>query len=216
MDEDWKNLSFEEYKNKLIEINPNLVLGDDYDLEGAYDAGLIPYKNGNLGSRNPHTGRILKRPNHPTFSQAVETELALGYKVYSHEGETYSVSPTEIEMINNTSKNSEKIYLGGDLDPVVISVRGYMKDVANYIQKNPFDADAYINKRFYSPESRIEFVKRMDPEKYKEELYNEAMLMRDKELAPIYKDAMKKEYLQTKDESLVEEYLKRFNENIND
>ena len=44
----------------------------DYDLYGAFKAGLQPEwndedKSYHLGSRDPKTGRILKKPGHPTF-----------------------------------------------------------------------------------------------------------------------------------------------------
>lgn len=65
-------------------LPPNLRReADDYDLYGAYRAGLGPrFENDgyyHLGSRDPRTGRILKRPNHPKFYNALHADWDMGY-----------------------------------------------------------------------------------------------------------------------------------------
>lgn len=50
-------LTFEQWKSKYA---PN-DSGYDYDLRGAYEAGLVPGENG-------HFSDLFKKPNHPTFS----------------------------------------------------------------------------------------------------------------------------------------------------
>jgi len=68
---------------------------DDYDLYGAYRSGAEAKleKDGkyHLPSRDPRTGRILKRPNHPTFRQALEEDHKLGYEPVWRNGEVYTV-----------------------------------------------------------------------------------------------------------------------------
>lgn len=58
-------MQFQEWKEKYA---PN-DSGDDYDLRGAFDAGLTPDANG-------HWPDIFKRPNHPTFSD--QSVFAIG------------------------------------------------------------------------------------------------------------------------------------------
>lgn len=70
----------------------------DYDLYGAFQAGLQPEWNNednsyHLGSRDPKTGRILKRPGHPTFGQAIYNDMLLGYYPIYRDGEIYTEQP---------------------------------------------------------------------------------------------------------------------------
>lgn len=70
----------------------------DYDLYGAFKAGLQPEwndedKSYHLGSRDPKTGRILKKPGHPTFSKAIYTDMSLGYYPVYKDGEIYTENP---------------------------------------------------------------------------------------------------------------------------
>ena len=72
----------------------------DYDLYGAFKAGLQPEwndedKSYHLGSRDPKTGRILKKPGHPTFGQAIYNDMLLGYYPVYKDGEIYTENPFE-------------------------------------------------------------------------------------------------------------------------
>lgn len=87
--------------------------GDDYDYDRAVSAGLGPdgtgENEGHWGSVAPATDEererfglpdeayvILKGRNHPTFSKAVEAELARGFNVVKIEDRYYSVpAPTD-------------------------------------------------------------------------------------------------------------------------
>lgn len=79
----------------------------DYDLYGAFKAGLQPEwndedKSYHLGSRDPKTGKILKKPSHPTFSKAIYTDMSLGYYPVYKDGDIYTVNPFEY----NSGKDS--------------------------------------------------------------------------------------------------------------
>lgn len=70
----------------------------DYDLYGAFKAGLQPERNDedksyHLGSRDPKTGRMLKKPGHPTFGQAIYNDMLLGYYPIYKDGEIYTENP---------------------------------------------------------------------------------------------------------------------------
>lgn len=197
MDE-WKDLTFEEYKIKLESINPNLAVeSDDYNLRGAWEGGLVPSAEGHLGSRNPYTGEILKRPGHRTFEQAIETDIALGYKIYSKDGVFYSIAPEEVDRVKNIKKEDGPTVINSSSSPFQAREDHYMNDVAEYIQSNPFDSESYVKSRFDNPKSRIEYIKRTMPESYTEELQQEADKIHDIQLAPVYKKAMLKEYENT-------------------
>src|SRR6056297_1978395 len=80
---DKSDVGYFTYKAKLNALNPGLgTETNDYDLRGAYEAGLKPSKADDgtyhLGSRDPNTGRILKRPGHPTWDKMVEEEERMG------------------------------------------------------------------------------------------------------------------------------------------
>lgn len=79
----------------------------DYDLYGAFQAGLQPEwndedKSYHLGSRDPKTGKILKKPGHPTFGQAIYNDMLLGYYPIYKDGEIYTENPFEY----NSGKDS--------------------------------------------------------------------------------------------------------------
>lgn len=78
---------------------------NDYDMRGAYKAGMQPEWNGgdnsyHLGSRDPQTGRILKAPHHPTYLEAIAIDANMGYfPVIDRDGNTYT----------NTWRGNEKV-----------------------------------------------------------------------------------------------------------
>lgn len=85
-----------------------------YDLYGAYKAGLEPGwvpedKSYHLGSRDPKTGRILKRPTHPTFGKAIWSDMSLGYYPIYRDGEIYTEQPIKYVDISK--------YKGGKDEP---------------------------------------------------------------------------------------------------
>lgn len=85
---------FEQWKQKVSGVNPNLVQGNDYNLRGAYEGGLEPELADDgtyhLGSRNPKTGELLKSKTHPTYDKMIEGERQAGYEVYEQDGKMYS------------------------------------------------------------------------------------------------------------------------------
>lgn len=86
----------------------------DYDLYGAFEAGLQPKwddkdKSYHLGSRDPETGRILKRPTHPTFGKAIWSDMSLGYYPIYRDGEIYTEQPIKYVDISK--------YKGGKDEP---------------------------------------------------------------------------------------------------
>ena len=96
--------TFEEWKARIAKLNPNLVniKDNEYDLEGAYKAGLdavLDEETGeyHLPSRDPETGLLLKMPNHPTYQQMLDEEKALGYKTYEKDGRMYSEQDEELQ-----------------------------------------------------------------------------------------------------------------------
>ena len=64
--------TFEGYRKRIGKLNPSFLKDDPYyNLRGAFEGGLEPELNAedgtyHLGSRNPKTGELLKRPGHPT------------------------------------------------------------------------------------------------------------------------------------------------------
>lgn len=67
----------------------------DYDLYGAYKAGAQPSLEDDgkyhLSSRDPYTGRILKRPQHETYTKAIIEDAKIGYfPTKSLNGYTYT------------------------------------------------------------------------------------------------------------------------------
>lgn len=69
---------------------------NDYDMRGAYKAGMQPIwndedKSYHLSSRDPETGRILKAPHHPTFLEALATDASMGYyPIIGKDGNVYT------------------------------------------------------------------------------------------------------------------------------
>lgn len=87
-------VSFEDWKEALPS---NLRNTDEglYNLRGAYEGGLEPEWNNedgsyHLGSRNPKTGEILKKPMHPTYLIGLMEDAREGYLPYRKDGKTYT------------------------------------------------------------------------------------------------------------------------------
>ena len=53
-----------------------------YDSATARKRGFKRDKAGHLPSRDPKSGKILKREDHPTFGKAITADQKLGYKAY--------------------------------------------------------------------------------------------------------------------------------------
>lgn len=101
----------------------------DYDYFNA-SPEMIPTKEGqHWDSRNPHTGQILKREDHPTFDLAVEGEKNAGYKIVrGYNGELYSIPNTP----DNYVENYNSFGAGGDTD-------GDGNIVLDWIRKQLYD-----------------------------------------------------------------------------
>lgn len=89
-------IAYNQWRQSLPSNLQNETL--DYDLYGAFQAGLQPqYNEGDgsyhLGSRDPETGKILKKINHPTFSKAIYSDMELGYYPIYKDGEIYTEQP---------------------------------------------------------------------------------------------------------------------------
>src|SRR5690348_15736433 len=70
-------LTFNQWKQKYAPRDS----GEDYDLQGAYEAGIVP-------SANQHFPDTFKKPNHPTFS--IESKYwKPGLPAGRWEGETF-------------------------------------------------------------------------------------------------------------------------------
>ena len=87
----------------------------DYDLYGAFEAGLEPKwddkdKSYHLGSRDQRTGRILKRPTHPTFSKAIYSDMSEGYFPVYKDGQMYTINPFKYDDGKDNFKNVKEAY----------------------------------------------------------------------------------------------------------
>lgn len=108
----------------------------DYDYFNA-SPEMIPTEEGqHWDSRNPHTGRLLKGENHPTFDLAVEGENNAGYKIVrGYDGNLYSI-PNQpdnyVEDYNKFGDGSwkETALLGASFVPFV----GTGVDIYNLIK----------------------------------------------------------------------------------
>lgn len=65
--------------------------GSDYDYFNAAPENIPQENDGHWSSRNPHTGQLLKSPNHPTYDLAVEGEKAAGYEIHKRGDREYSL-----------------------------------------------------------------------------------------------------------------------------
>ena len=104
----------------------------DYDLYGAFEAGLQPEwnkdnKSYHLGSRDPKTGRILKRPTHPTFNEAIYSDMSLGYTPIYKDGEIYTIKPLKnIEDIPKiTKRRTNRYQKNKKIDERIANKQGY-------------------------------------------------------------------------------------------
>lgn len=84
------------YRQWREELPDNLKYTDDdiYDMRRAYKAGMQPTLEDDglyhLGSRDPHTGRILKSPQHPTYLIGLLEDENMGYFPMYKNGVTYT------------------------------------------------------------------------------------------------------------------------------
>lgn len=89
---DWQ---YQQWKKSLPDNLRNT--DDSYDLYGAFKAGMQPELNEDgsyhLGSRDPKTGRILKRKNHSTYNKAIKADIKAGYYPIEYNEETYTRAP---------------------------------------------------------------------------------------------------------------------------
>lgn len=64
--------------------------GSDYDYYNAAPENMPKSENDHWSSRNPHTGQILKSPNHSTYNLAIEGEESVGYEIQKIGDREYS------------------------------------------------------------------------------------------------------------------------------
>lgn len=64
--------------------------GSDYDYFNAAPENMPQENDGHWDSRNPHTGQLLKSPNHPTYNLLLEGENQAGYKIQKIGDREYS------------------------------------------------------------------------------------------------------------------------------
>ena len=95
--------NFEDYRKRIGKLNPSFLKDDPYyNLRGAFEGGLEPELNEedgmyHLGSRNPKTGEILKRPGHPTWDLMLKGEEEAGYEVYQEGDKWFSREKKKIQ-----------------------------------------------------------------------------------------------------------------------
>lgn len=79
----------------------------DYDYINAYRSGIQPTleEDGyyHLGSRNPKTGEILKKPGHPTFEKAIMSDIDADY------WPRYFMPNGNIVTVNDTVPNFKNV-----------------------------------------------------------------------------------------------------------
>lgn len=124
------------YESYLKSLPPNLRNTDPnlYDLTEAYKGGLRPEyskedKSYHLGSRNPKTGKYLKKAAHPTFLKGLLTDASLGYFPYIKDGQLY----TDTWEGNKKSMGGNLTH-GGIFDNGLLSV-----DSGGTHEENPFE-----------------------------------------------------------------------------
>lgn len=130
--------TYEQWKERIGKLNPNLAVETpDYDLHGAYEAGLEPTLQDDgtyhLASRNPQTGLLLKYPGHESYQQMLDAEKNAGYEVYSMNGRQYS-----------RPVSSQRIYSTRTPEPVEITDTkpSYLRFYDNWMQQSPIDRGA--------------------------------------------------------------------------
>ena len=90
-------VNYRAWRNKLPD-NLKYTNDNEYDMRGAYKAGMTPEYNKednsyHLGSRDPQSGKILKAPHHPTFLKALITDDSMGYYPSTdNKGNTYTTT----------------------------------------------------------------------------------------------------------------------------
>lgn len=81
--------------------------GSDYDYFNAAPENMPQEDDRHWGSRNPHTGQLLKSPNHPTYDLLLEGEKQAGYKIQKIGDREYSF-PNEHRFDGNSSQLTEE------------------------------------------------------------------------------------------------------------
>lgn len=74
----------------------------EYDYFNAYPDNAPTKEGEHWTSRNPYTGRLLKREDHPTFDLMIEGEKQAGYKIIrGYNGELYSIPNEPTNYVEN-------------------------------------------------------------------------------------------------------------------
>ena len=146
---DWKkenDLQYQLYKAKLPE---NLrTETDSYNLYGAYQANMQPELSEDgfyhLGSRNPETGEILKSKNHPTYEEAIKSEINAGYFPYEKNGKTYTKTYSPID-ISGYADGSDYIKYNPNITGEGYDSKGYYAQAMNPLPEIVVQSNKYIN-----------------------------------------------------------------------
>jgi hypothetical protein len=87
---------------------------------------MAPTKEGqHWDSRNPYTGRLLKREDHPTFDLTVEGEKQAGYKIIrGYNGELYSIPNEPTNYVEEHNSFGD----GGDTNNPLLSREEYLNN----------------------------------------------------------------------------------------
>lgn len=147
---------------------------NDYDMRGAYKAGMQPVwsnedKSYHLGSRDPRTGRILKAPHHPTFLKALAEDARLGYyPATDRKGNAYTSTWKANEFADGGQKDS---YIDADdrRHKVLLETRDgnlYDSNGNNYTQSYLDEDNVPViagtmprdTRQYYDPSTTMEFV----------------------------------------------------------
>ena len=111
----------------------------EYDYFNAHPSNAPTEKGGHWTSRNPKTGQLLKREDHPTFDLMIEGEKQAGYKIVRGlDGNLYSIpseSSNYVESYNSFKDGGEKeplYYDNTPIEPVVVKAFDSNEDYNRY------------------------------------------------------------------------------------
>lgn len=110
-------------KNLYVESQQGIKLGvpyktfeagSDYDYYNAAPENMPAKNSTHWTSRNPHTGQLLKSPNHPTYDMMIDGERGAGFKIEQIGDREYSF-PIE-HRFDGKSNNSTDNYIETDVN----------------------------------------------------------------------------------------------------
>ncbi len=178
--------TFTQWGERIKKLNPNFNYLDnsEYNYRGAYEGGLEPQlvinedgtKEYHLDSRNPITGEILKSENHPTFRQALEEDMRLGYLPVRINGKIYTFDRDSKEYADlyNSGRlmnydEASDTYIAPPLKEYTVTAKNpdWIRYQKEYMRNNPMSE--FIN-QYLTPfarslgNSETNYPKRLDEE----------------------------------------------------